>query len=229
MRRLNAELPKLGLRPRNILDAGVEDAAFVYWLADRYPEATVTAVDIDDAAMAACLAARPKKYQNRVNFRVGRFADLEPDSFDLITAVDILEHIADDEAAVGELARAITPGGHVLVHVPRDRWLTRSGTVHAVADEDAWRINIGHVRQGYSPEAMRTLLEGGGLVVLDVQTWLGRWGTFAHEFYQRVERPTPLRLLSLPVTDVCAALDRRGGTPEGNAVYARAVRPRSLG
>ncbi|MBA3801162.1 MAG: methyltransferase domain-containing protein [Geodermatophilaceae bacterium] len=154
--------------------------------------------------------------------------DLQPESFDLITAFDVLEHIVDDKGAVDELARALAPGGHLLVHVPRDRWLTRSGTVHAVPDEDAWRINSGHVRQGYSPEAMRTLLEGGGLQVLDVQTWLGRWGTFAHEFYERVETPTPLRLLSLPVTDVCAALDRRGGTPEGNTVYAQAIKPRSV-
>lgn len=161
-----------------------------------------------------------------MTFHVGRFADLEADAFDLITAFDVLEHIAEDEAAVGELTRALTPSGHLLVHVPRDRWLTRSGTVHAVADEDAWRINVGHVRQGYSPESMRALLEGGGLIVVDVQTWLGRWGTFAHEFYERVENLTPLRLLSLPVTDVCAVLDRRGGTPEGNTVYAQAIKPR---
>jgi methylase of polypeptide subunit release factors len=47
--------------PRSILDAGAEDATFVYWLADRYPAARVTAVDIDAAAIAACLAARPAK------------------------------------------------------------------------------------------------------------------------------------------------------------------------
>ncbi|MDQ4039103.1 MAG: class I SAM-dependent methyltransferase [Actinomycetota bacterium] len=225
MRRLNAEMPKLGLLPRNILDAGAEDATFVYWLADRYPEANVTAVDMDAAAVAACIAARPRKYQHRVTFRVGYFADLEPRSFDLITAFDVLEHIVDDKAAVGELVRALEPGGHLLVHVPRDRWLTRSGRVHAVPDADAWRINAGHVRQGYSPERMRALLEDSGLTVLEVSAWLGRWGTLAHEFYARVETPIALRLLSLPVTDACAALDRRAGTPEGNTIYARAVKP----
>lgn len=225
LRRLNAEMPGLGLRPSSILDAGAEDATFVYWLADRYPQATVTAVDIDEEAIAACIGARPKKYAGRVHFRVGYFADLEPESFDLITAFDVLEHIVDDRAAVADLVRALVPGGHLLVHVPRDRWLTRSGAVHAVSDEEAWRINVGHVRQGYSPEKMRALLEASGLTVVDVAAWLGRWGTLAHEFYARVETPAALRLLSLPITDACAALDRRARTPDGNTVYARAVKP----
>jgi len=111
------------------------------------------------------------------------------------------------------------------VHVPRDQWTTRSGVVHRYSDEDAWRINAGHVRQGYSPEEMRCLLEEAGLSVQDVQTWLGRWGVLAHSVYYRLERPAPLRLLSIPVTDICARLDMRGATTEGNSVYARATRP----
>ncbi len=59
LRRLNDEMPLLNLHPRMILDAGAEDATFVYWLADRYPDAIVTAVDIDEVAVASCLAARP--------------------------------------------------------------------------------------------------------------------------------------------------------------------------
>src|SRR4051812_12790621 len=62
MRRLGHVLPELNLRPSNILDAGTEDATFVYWLADRYPTARVTAVDIDATAIEACRAARPAAY-----------------------------------------------------------------------------------------------------------------------------------------------------------------------
>ena len=225
LRRLNRVMPSLGLDPSEILDAGAEDATFVYWLADRYPSARVTAVDIDEAAIDACLSARPRRYRSRVSFKVAYFADLEPASFDLITAFDVLEHIPDDQSALQDLVRALRPGGDLLVHVPRNRWLTRSGVVHAVPDEDAWQINIGHVRQGYSPEAMKALLSEAGLDVRDVQVWLGRWGTLAHEFYERVEQPAPLRLISLPVTDVCALLDWRDGTSDGNAVYARATKP----
>jgi SAM-dependent methyltransferase len=224
LRRLPRVMKTLGT-PRSILDAGAEDATFVYWLADRYPEAQVTAVDIDEAAVAACLEARPAKYADRVHFRVSYFADLQHESFDLVTAFDVLEHIDDDLGAARDLYAALRPGGTLLVHVPRDRWLTRDGTVHRFRDEDAWQINPGHVRMGYSPEGMRALLTQAGFRVLDVQTWVGRWGTLAHSVYSRLEHPAPLRALTLPVTDVCSWLDARRPDMEGNTVFARAEKP----
>lgn len=224
-RRLNPLLDDLGLQPRNILDAGAEDATFVYWLADRFKDATVTAVDIDEAAVAACLAARPRRYDSRVDFAVQYFADLEPESYDIITAFDVLEHIAEDAAAVADLYRALRPGGTMLVHVPRDQWIDRGGTIHRVPDDQAWKINPGHVRMGYSPQGMTVLLEDAGFMVEDVQTWVGRWGTLAFEMYTRFESPRALRLLSIPITDVCAGLDRRRPDPLGNTVFARAVKP----
>ena len=225
LRRLAPVLAELRLSPRSILDAGAEDATFVYWLADRFPEARVVACDIDEAAIAACLAARPKRYADRVDFLVSWFADLPAESFDLVTAFDVLEHIVDDAAAARDLYAALRPGGTILVHVPRDQWTTRKGPVHRVADEDAWQINPGHVRMGYSPEGMRSLLEGAGFEVRTVDTWVGRWGTLAHDVYHRLESPAPLRALTLPVTDLCARLDRRNGSPDGNTVYVHAVKP----
>jgi SAM-dependent methyltransferase len=225
LRRVSRVLSELALRPKAILDAGTEDAAFVYWLADRYPNATVTAVDIDADAIAACRAAKPSRYENRVRFEMIAFDELEPEAFDLITVFDVFEHIDDDRGAAADLARTLRPGGTLLAHVPRDRWRTWSGVVHRVPDDEAWRINPGHVRQGYSPEGLRALLESAGLVVQDVETWLGRWGVAAHEAYARLERPRLLRLLSLPVTDACAYLDARRPQPEGNTVFARAVKP----
>lgn len=224
LRRLSPIMRTLPV-PASILDAGAEDATFVYWLADRYPRAQVTAVDIDEAAVAACVAARPARYDGRVHFRASYFADLEPESFDLVTAFDVLEHIVEDLDAARDLWRALRPGGTILVHVPRDRWLERNGTVHQLPDHEAWRINPGHVRQGYSPEGMRSLLTQAGFEVRDVQTWIGRAGTLAHTVYTRLEHPTPLRALSVPVTDICAVLDARTPTDEGNSVFAVAVKP----
>jgi SAM-dependent methyltransferase len=229
LRHLNRVMPtlRLSVTPFSILDAGAEDATFVYWLADRYPEAQVMAIDIDTAAVAACRAVRPKKYAARVRFEVGTFSALEPESFDMITAFDVLEHISDDREAVSDLTRALRPGGSLLVHVPRDQWTRRDGGVERVADEDAWRINPGHVRQGYSPESVRRLLDGAGLSVVDMQIWLGRWGVMAHEIYAKLQRPVPLRLLTIPVTDVCAYLDR-APSEQGNTVFVHALKPSEL-
>jgi SAM-dependent methyltransferase len=225
LRRVAPAMRRLGLDPRTILDAGAEDATFVYWLADAYPKAHVSAVDIDEQAMAACTAARPAKYADRVDFRVGYFADLEPSSFDVVTAFDVLEHIDDDSAAVADLYQALRPGGWLLVHVPRNQWTHADGRVEVVAPEDAWQINPGHVRMGYSPEGLRALIAGAGFDVVDEDIWLRRQAVRAHAAYTRLEHPAALRLLSLPVTDVLSVLDRRRPAAEGNSVWLVARRP----
>jgi SAM-dependent methyltransferase len=225
LRNLNHVLPALDLHPHDILDAGAEDATFVYWLADHFPEARVTAVDIDAEAIASCQDALPASYAGRVSFGVSYFSELEPESFDLITAFDVLEHIEDDAAAARDLFRALRPGGSLLVHVPRNVWTHRDGRQEVVPDDEAWKINAGHVRMGYSPESLGNLLEGAGFDVTDTQLWLRRWGVVAHETYARVERIVPLRLVTLPITDTAAVLDRRRPEAEGNTVFVRAVKP----
>ena len=47
----------------------------------------------------------------------------DDDAFDLAVALDVLEHVADDGAALRELARVIAPGGRLLVTVPQYGWL----------------------------------------------------------------------------------------------------------
>ena len=48
---------------------------------------------------------------------------LADDAFDLAVALDVLEHVRDDDGALRELARVIAPGGRLLVTVPQYGWL----------------------------------------------------------------------------------------------------------
>lgn len=225
LRRVGPAMRELRLDPQAILDAGAEDATFVYWLADRYPAAHILAVDIDAAAMQACAEARPARYAERVQFRVGTFANLERESFDLVTAFDVFEHIPDDQSAAADLYRVLRPGGWLLVHVPRNQWTHANGRVEFVSDDEAWRINAGHVRSGYSPEGLRQLVEGAGFMTLDVQLWLRRYAVVAHELYARLEHPALLRLLTIPATDVLSILDRHRPAAEGNSLWMVARKP----
>ena len=84
LRRVDAELRRLGLRPASVLDAGAEDATFVYWLADLYPDATIIGLDIDaEANCGVSGAAQPDSYKTRVIFELGSFSRLEANAFDL--------------------------------------------------------------------------------------------------------------------------------------------------
>ena len=45
------------------------------------------------------------------------------DSVDLVTALDLIEHIEDDSACAAELVRVCRPGGFVLATVPASPWM----------------------------------------------------------------------------------------------------------
>jgi SAM-dependent methyltransferase len=72
-------------------------------------------------------------------------------SFDVVVALDVLEHLEDDAACVRELVRVLRPGGVLLVTVPAYKWLWSS---HDVANRH-WRR--------YRRSSLRRLLQAGGL------------------------------------------------------------------
>ena len=56
--------------------------------------------------------------------RAGTIRDLPPDArFDAILYVDVLEHIEDDAAELVAAARALRPGGALIVLAPAHGWL----------------------------------------------------------------------------------------------------------
>ena len=46
-----------------------------------------------------------------------------PASFDLVCALDVVEHVDDDRAALAALAGLLKPGGHLVITVPAYRWM----------------------------------------------------------------------------------------------------------
>lgn len=109
---IRAELDRLGLLPgARILDAGCGSGRTMQELA-RYGE--VSGIELnDDAAQLA----RDREVGEVV---VGRLEDLpwDDETFDLITCLDVIEHVPDDVAALVELRRVARPGAWLLVTVP---------------------------------------------------------------------------------------------------------------
>jgi SAM-dependent methyltransferase len=214
---VRSRLPEI--RPAQVIDVGSEDASFTYWFADRWPQAQITALDIDPDIVAACQAVSDRRYAGRVRFVCGEIGELPAASADVVIAFDVLEHVVDDRGLVAEIGRVLRPRGLLLVHVPAERYVDVAGVVHWVADEDAWMVTEGHVRAGYSPEALTRLVRSAGFEVLTVERWNRRWSARAFVAYHKLEHPAMLRLFSLPITDACAMLDRRRPEDEGNTVW----------
>lgn len=47
----------------------------------------------------------------------------EAETFDLVALLDVLEHVADDDAALSAIRTLIKPGGKLLVTVPANPWM----------------------------------------------------------------------------------------------------------
>jgi SAM-dependent methyltransferase len=74
-------------------------------------------------------------------------------SFDLVTCCDVLEHLAEDRRAIGELARILAPGGLLVATVPAFQFLW--------GEHDTL---YGHHRRYRAPE-LRERLQAAGLQV----------------------------------------------------------------
>lgn len=81
-------------------------------------------------------------------------------SLDLVTALDVLEHLPDHERAAREIRRVLRPGGTLVAAVPVD---PRLWSEHDVA--------VGHHRRYRTPELV-ALLHGAGLEVVETRSWM---------------------------------------------------------
>jgi len=72
----------------------------------------------------------------------GANTPLENEQFDLVAALDVLEHIQEDKSALQEWGRLLKPGGYVLLTVPAYQWLW-SG--HDVFLEHKRRYRLGEI------------------------------------------------------------------------------------
>jgi len=78
------------------------------------------------------------------------FADA---TFDVVTALDVLEHVDDDRAVLDEFARVLKPGGRAFVFVPAHRWLW------SLQDE------VSHHRRRYTARTLREVVRSSRLSV----------------------------------------------------------------
>lgn len=109
---------------------------------------TVDAIEIDDAAraMAEKRLGRPVH-----GSRLPELPGIAEGHYDLIGAFDVIEHIADDTAAVASLARRLKPGGKLVVTVPAHQWMWSAHDV------------VNHHQRRYSKAGLKRLIDGSPL------------------------------------------------------------------
>jgi SAM-dependent methyltransferase len=101
---------------RRILDVGCGTGTNLALLRDF---GAVEGVDSEPAAVEFC----QRRGEQEVRHAAGPELPYASDSFDVVTLLDVIEHVADDQVLLGEVRRVLGPRGHVLVTVPAYSWM----------------------------------------------------------------------------------------------------------
>lgn len=141
--------------------------------------------------------------------------------FDSVVSVNVLEHIADDHAALRTMAGLLRPGGTLLLFVPALPGLY--GSLDAA---------FGHVRR-YRREELAGKLEAAGLRVrrvwyVNLPGALG-WFLIGRVFRWPTLRPGAVRVYDRLAIPVIARIERLIPPPWGQSLLAIAERRASQG
>jgi ubiquinone/menaquinone biosynthesis C-methylase UbiE len=102
--------------PSRILEVGMGEGEVAARLRARWPDVPLTGIDLPDDELAGSWGSHGL---------TGSFADIAAlpypdDTFDLVLAIEVLEHVADPDAALREIRRVARPGAALVVSVPRE-------------------------------------------------------------------------------------------------------------
>ncbi len=131
-----------------VLEVGVGTGNTLRVLEHVWPHAMVIGVDAYEEGFRA---ARRRTRAHLV--RASGLALPFTGGFDVVAAFDVLEHVADDRAALIEIRRVLQPGGRLVVTVPA------LGRLWSRVDEDAH-----HVRR-YERDGLHASLTAAGFAV----------------------------------------------------------------
>ena len=198
--------PHLGDDPLEI-GSGLGDQA------ERWLQAGVPKVTLSDLEWRA-LDSLERRFQDdkRVEIRQIDIVDPEPGTYSAVVAVNVLEHIPDDTAALLNIRELLRPRGRVVVFVPA------FGFAMSRFDKE-----IGHFRR-YTKQMLLDRFATAELKPLEVR-YVNAPGLMAWVVFMKMLRgqPSEGRLLELwdrVVVPITRVLESPFGAPFGQSVLA---------
>ncbi|WP_051041403.1 bifunctional 2-polyprenyl-6-hydroxyphenol methylase/3-demethylubiquinol 3-O-methyltransferase UbiG [Blastomonas sp. AAP53] len=130
--------------------------------------ATVTGLDAASENVAAA-SAHAQAVGLTIDYRCADIETLEGETFDLVTSMEVIEHVTDPATFIAALERALAPGGLMLLSTPNRTAMSRIMLVEAAE-------RLGQVPRGthdwhkfLTPEELTEHLHAAGLTVTDTR------------------------------------------------------------
>ena len=126
--------------------------------------AAVTGVDAAAETIAAAQAHAAGSGLS-IDYRAGELAGLELGQFDLVTCMEVLEHVADKPAFVAALAASLAPGGLLILSTPNRTVASRLLLVEGAERLGMIPRGTHHWDDFVTPDELRDLLAATGLAL----------------------------------------------------------------
>lgn len=155
-----------------LFDAGSGFGQYSYYIATRYRNARIHAVDVKEEQIEDCRGFFGRAgLGDRITFAVEDLTvPQHREEFDIILSVDVMEHIEDDVRVFRNFFEALKPGGLVLINTPSDQ-----GGSDAHDDHEESFIGE-HARNGYGAREITEKLAEAGLRVKSLSYTYGPVG-----------------------------------------------------
>jgi len=161
----------------DIFDAGMGFGQYTYFMAKRFPDSKILAVDVKDEQVRDCKNFFSKCGYKNVKFEIADLITIDyNEKFDFILSVDVMEHIFEDEVVFKNFYNALRKGGKLLVNTPSDL-----GGSDAHEDDDESFIEE-HARVGYSKKDITDKLKRAGFEIESFDYSYGKYGTISWRF-----------------------------------------------
>lgn len=126
--------------------------------------AAVTGVDAAPENVAAA-ASHARGAGLDIRYVAGDIAALDLGTFDLVTSMEVIEHVADKRAFLAALAERLAPGGLMILSTPNRTARSRMVLVGAAEAVGAIPRGTHHWEDFVTPDELRGLLAEAGLAM----------------------------------------------------------------
>lgn len=193
----------------NICDIGCDDGFYTRKLAKRGFNAF--GIDLNKKAIHL---ANGFSLNTKTGFLIGdaEFLPFKNESFDKIVLISVLEHINDDEKAIGEVVRVLKTGGFLVVSVDS---LSHKVTSRTFKEKHAKKYLV---ERYYTISYFKEKIERHGMKLEKTQYILN---SRVSNFFFRLHHAYIFFPISYPLSRIC---DRLFGSEEGGAMLISKAR-----
>jgi SAM-dependent methyltransferase len=111
-----------GHRSLHVLDAGSGMGQYEHFLSSRFPSWNICALDRDEVEVSECNRYFVERKKFRVFFKKADLNEFrQPDSFDLVLSVNVLEYMPDDHRILRNFYDSLRSQGYLLLAVQSDK------------------------------------------------------------------------------------------------------------